>query len=273
MQTELSQASPATHLSPLVLPGGYDPTWFEILSGAEEEHFWFRVRNQIISTVAARLVNELGPTPRLLEVGCGNGNVLRALKDLWPRASVIGLDLFDEGLRHTRQRCQCETKQGDIRRVKFPDASFDFIGIFDVLEHLPDDEDVLRILHSLLAPGGVLLLTVPACPSLWSYFDEAAGHCRRYQSGELDEKLRRNGFQAAYLTHFMTTIFPLLWFKRRKRQRAHGESASALAAAEMKLPRSANIALRSILQWERWWISHSRRLPIGTSLLALAQKN
>lgn len=268
MQTPTSHATSA---APVELAGGYDPRWFDVLSEAEDEHFWFRVRNQIIASVARRLFDELGPTPRLLEVGCGNGNVLRALTEIWPRSRAVGLDLFDEGLQHARRRCHCETLQGDVRYVNFPKGSFDLIGIFDVLEHLPDDENVLGILHSLLAPGGALLLTVPACPSLWSYFDEVAGHCRRYVGTELDRKLRRAGFQITYSTYFMTTVFPLLWVKRRRRGRGVS-SASARAAAEMKLPPSANHALWSVLQWERWWISRRMRLPIGTSLLALARK-
>lgn len=266
MQTDVSHGGPPM---PAPMSGGYDPAWFAVLSEAEEKHFWFRMRNEIISSVARRLVDRLGPAPRLLEVGCGNGNVLRALKDLWPRAHAVGLDLFDEGLKRARSRCQCVTKQGDIRAVDFPEASFDLIGIFDVLEHLPDDENVLRILHRLLAPGGALLLTVPAGPALWSYFDEVAGHCRRYQSCELREKMRCNGFQITYQTHFMATLVPLLWAKRRGGARANDDASSARAMAEMKLSRPANTLMHFVLQWERWWITRGRALPLGTSLLAL----
>jgi SAM-dependent methyltransferase len=266
------QAIQTSSTSPAAV-GGYDPTWFEILSVVEDEHFWFRVRNQIIGTVAARLNSELGETPRLLEVGCGNGNVLRVLKQLWPRAKAVGLDLFDEGLQRARRRCDCEIIQGDIRTVALPEASFELIGIFDVLEHLPDDENVLSILHALLAPGGFLLLTVPTCSSLWSYFDEVAGHCRRYETNEMESKLQRAGFEVSYSTHFMTTILPLVWAKRRLQPRiANTAEPAKRARSEMQLPRAVNEAMSRVLQWERWWIARGGRLSAGTSLLALARK-
>jgi SAM-dependent methyltransferase len=270
MPTEAFQTS---LIRPPAMVGGYDPTWFEILSGVEDEHFWFRVRNQIIAAAATRLVNELGETPRLLEVGCGNGNVLRVLKELWPRSQAVGLDLFGEGLQLARRRCDCEIVQGDIRHASFPAASFNLIGVFDVLEHLPDEEDVLDILYALLAPGGVLLLTVPSCRSLWSYFDEVAGHCRRYGATQLADRLYGAGFEVDCLTHFMATIFPLLWVQRRFGSPvASGAEQSRRAIAEMKLPRTANEIMRRVLQWERWWIARGGRLPIGTSLLAMARK-
>jgi len=66
--------------------------------------------------------------------------------------------------------------------------------MFDVLEHLTDDRAVLSDVHYLLKPGGRLLPTLPALPSLWSYFDEAAQHCRRYTLKEPQVKLAETGY-------------------------------------------------------------------------------
>src|SRR5439155_5457643 len=141
-------------------------------------------------------------------------NVLRILQRACRNGSVIGMDLFAEGLRYARERTHCPLVQGDLRSHCFG-AQFDLIGLFDVLEHVPDDTHVLRDLHTMLRPGGALLLTVPAHPCLWSYFDVAAHHCRRYEPAVLERRLIDTGYRVDYLTQYMVSIFPLVWLGRR----------------------------------------------------------
>jgi SAM-dependent methyltransferase len=266
------QAAPAAH-------GGYDPVWFDLLAKVEERHFWFRARNRIIAGVARELVAQSGPHTRILEVGCGNGNVLRVLRQLCPAGRVVGMDLFEEGLNHARRRCDCELVPGDIFKAPFAPGSFDMIGMFDVLEHLPDDLKALRALHSLLAPGGAVLLTVPACPALWSAFDEVGGHYRRYERRGLIEKFKECGFDVPFATHFMMATFPLVWAARRLGSRRCAQAspdandAFRAAANELKVRPVSNGILFTSLAWESWWISRRLRLPFGTSLLAVARKS
>src|SRR5947207_11114283 len=105
-------------------------------------------RNQIIAAVVKQLTADLAPGYRVLEVGCGTGNVLRILQRACRNGSVIGMDLFAEGLRYARERTHCPLVQGDLRSPCFG-AQFDLIGLFDVLEHVPDDTHVLRDLHTM----------------------------------------------------------------------------------------------------------------------------
>jgi SAM-dependent methyltransferase len=257
---------------------GYDPAWFEILAGVEERHFWFRARNAVITTLVGTAVRQMNPQPRILEVGCGNGNVLKALRQCCPDAVLVGLDLYEQGLERARQRCQCELVAGDVLQPPFPNESFEVVGMFDVLEHLPDDRAVLVKAHSLLAPGGALVLTVPALPSLWSSFDEVAGHYRRYKPKDLATKLRGAGFEIATLSFFMTTIYPLVYASRRwaapreGHQNSEAVSPFEHAARELQVRPLLNGLLARLLAWERWWISRGGNLPIGTSLVAVARK-
>src|ERR1035437_3882827 len=107
--------------------GGYDPKSFEILFATEDRHFWFVARNQVISTLASQLVTHLSPGYRVLEMGCGDGNVLRILDAACPGGTVIGMDLYGEGLRYARRRSCCPLVQGDVRRAPFGKA-FQVIG-------------------------------------------------------------------------------------------------------------------------------------------------
>jgi len=191
----------------------YDPDLFAPLFAIEDRHFWFRARNRVIGTVVRQTEPLMAPGYRVLEVGCGTGNVLRVLEQCCTRGTVVGMDLFAESLRCARGRTSCLLVQGDVQAPPF-DTGFDLIGVFDLLEHMSGDAQVLSILHGLLAPEGRLLLTVPAHPSLWSYFDEVSHHCRRYRPDELEGKLSHAGYEVEYMTQYMAAILPWVWLRR-----------------------------------------------------------
>jgi SAM-dependent methyltransferase len=251
----------------------YDPRYFEPLFAAEDQHFWFQGRNAAIAAVTAQVAAALSSGYAVLEVGCGNGNVLRVLEETCRRGTVAGMDLFPDGLRNARRRTSCPLVQGDLHHPPFR-AKFDIIGIFDVLEHLTDEAVVLHDLREMLTDRGTLLITVPAHASLWSYFDEAGHHCRRYEVAELQEKLAGAGFVVEYVTQFMTTIFPLVWLWRRlaNRRRDEPRRIHDLAAQELRLVPGVNPFLTYCLRQEARLLARRRHLPAGTSLLAVARK-
>src|SRR5262245_29878949 len=129
----------------------YDPIYFAPLFAVEDKHFWFRARNRIISILFKQLTAMLPPKCRVLDIGCGTGNVLQVLERTCPAARVVDMDLFAEGLRYARQRVSCALVQGDIHKPPFGEK-FNIIGLFDVLEHIPDDGQMLQELHDMLAP-------------------------------------------------------------------------------------------------------------------------
>jgi len=251
--------------------GGYDPAHFANLVEVEDRHFWFRARNRVIAELLQRLTSHLRPGYRVLEVGCGDGNVLRFLEQAATTGFVVGMDLYHEGLNHARRRSRCSLVQGDINHFPFA-KPFDIVGIFDVLEHIDDDVGALVQLRSLLAPGGMLLITVPAHRHLWSSFDHASGHCRRYELYELCDKLTRAGYSVDYVTPYMSILYPLMWLTRKSKRPASAMSDEALVRRELRIVPLLNGLLAALLSPEVRWIARLKRLPIGTSLVALARK-
>ncbi|MFH0793189.1 MAG: class I SAM-dependent methyltransferase [bacterium] len=231
----------------------------------------------MLSSVVRQLTSDLPDGFRVLEVGCGTGNVLRVLEKVCSRGRVFGMELFEEGLKYARQRVSCPLVAGNAHRSPFR-VKFHVIGLFDVLEHLSDDLPILRDLYAQLEDGGVLLLTVPAHPSLWSYADVAACHHRRYTRPQLGRILREVGFEVEFLTEFMMTIFPLVWLKRRaaaitKPEGLHdAQAAIALGKEELRIVPGLNALLTGLLHLEARLVSRRARLPFGTSLLAIARK-
>jgi SAM-dependent methyltransferase len=256
----------------LTEPTTYDPEFFDQLAAIEDRHFWFRARNRIIADAVRQHTRHLAPGYLVLEVGCGTGNVLRMLEQVCDSGQVIGMDLFAQGLRFARQRTSCGLVQGDMRAHPFH-TQFQVVGLFDVLEHLPDDETVLQLLHEMLAPGGVLLLTVPAHMSLWSYFDEAAHHCRRYDLAEMQAKLTRAGYRVDFASYFMAPLYPIAWLSRRLRSlttRSNSVDVHHAAEQELQIVPIVNEVFYGLASLEAKYLSGQHRVPIGSSLIAVA---
>jgi hypothetical protein len=120
-----------------------------------------------------------------------------------------------------------------------------------------------------------LLVTVPARRSLWSYFDEASQHYRRYEQPELHQKLTEAGFEVQHLSHFMCCIYPLLWMTRCLRKQADRDpqaDPNLWARREFRILPVINEVLVAPLWLEVIWVSRGHRLPFGTSLLAVARR-
>ena len=97
----------------------------------------------------------------------------------------------------------------DARNIPAADV-FDLTGAFDVIEHIADDEAVLRGLRRATQTGGGTIIAVPQHPWMWSRADDVAHHQRRYRRGELEAKLRRNGFEILFSSSFTAMLLPLM---------------------------------------------------------------
>lgn len=255
----------------------YDPDYFAPLFAVEDRHFWFRARNRILAALFEQLTAGLPDGYSVLEVGCGTGNVLRVLERVCTRGQVVGMDLFRKGLSYASLRVKTPLVQGDMHCPPFG-KPFEMIGLFDVLEHLPNDVQVLRDLRQMLCDDGRLVLTVPAHMSLWSYFDAASHHVQRYELHELQERLLQAGFEVEYLTPYMAGIFPIVWLGRRATMllsRGHTQDEQEvhrLTEKELQITPLVNPLLEWVCTWDTQPILKRRVIPFGTSLLAIARK-
>jgi SAM-dependent methyltransferase len=202
---------------------GMDPAGFEFLAKVEDEHFWFVARNELI----VGLADKFFPGARqFLEVGCGNGTVLQAVASSRHWQRLAGSELHPAGLSHARERLPrgVEFVQMDARRVPAVGV-FDLTGAFDVIEHIADDEAVLRGLHSATQRGGGVIIAVPQHPWMWSRADDVAHHQRRYRRGELEAKLRRNGFEVLFSSSYTALLLPLMVLSRLRGKDADNNDA------------------------------------------------
>jgi SAM-dependent methyltransferase len=248
------------------IASGFDPNLFAKLVEIEPIHFWFVARNELIVGLANRFFPN---AKRYLEIGCGNGTVLQALTASRHWERVSGSDLHPTSLKHARARLPqaVELVQMDARAIPAVNA-FDLTGAFDIIEHVPEDEAVLRSLHRATVKGGGTIIAVPQHPSLWSRADEIGYHQRRYRLGEMEAKLRRNGFDILFSSSFTAVLLPLMALNRLK---ARFTSSDADVEREMALGNATNAALKAILRTEVRLTLAGVRWPIGGSRVLVAR--
>lgn len=112
------------------------------------------------------------------------------------------------GARNAKTRGVADVICSTTHSVGFKNESLPAIGVFDVVEHIQEDCEFLNHLQKLLRPGGMLYLTVPAYSFLWSEEDVEAGHFRRYNLQQIEQKIVSAGLQPVFGTY----IFEILPF-------------------------------------------------------------
>lgn len=235
---------------------------YETMAALERDHWWFAARRRVVDALLRR--SAVPDNASILEVGCGSGGNLELLArhgDVW------ALEM-DETARH-RAADRGIARDVDHARLPevepFPGRRFDLIVMLDVLEHIEQDRESLAKLRESLAPGGRIVVTVPAFPFLWSAHDEALHHCRRYTRRTLQEVFQGSGLQLSYLSYFNVVLFfPVAMV------RMIGRVLGKKGASDLSLPaRPINAIFRGVFASERTWIGRLKA-PFGVSLVAVA---
>jgi SAM-dependent methyltransferase len=246
---------------------GFDEALFAHLAVLEPRHFWFTTRNDLIVWAMRKYF----PGCRsLMEIGCGTGFVLNAIFKAFPGLALSGSEYSAEGLRFAAQRVpQARLFQMDARHIPFA-GEFEGIGVFDVLEHIEQDADVLAEIYTALIPGGGLLVTVPQHPWLWSQFDTDSCHKRRYTRAELCAKVSAAGFTVTRVTSFNSFLLPIMAITRK--MEAHADNPRDPLASMKQMTAIPNAICRTITKAEQLAIRSGHSFKVGGSLLLIARK-
>ena len=240
----------------------------------EDNHWWFAGRTWSLLNMIDRLVKP-GSDERVLDIGCGAGNMFHHLNRY---GQVTGVDNNPRPLVIARERGY-DVREGVAEDLPVEAESFDLVALLDTVEHCDDDMAVLRECYRVCAPGGHLAVTVPALMWLWSNNDVLNDHKRRYTAKELRDQLTRIGFRVKRMTYNNFFVFPmaasLILLRRGTEQEPelaspHFDDESYQVEMEPAPP-----LLNSILRTVTWTESQVLRwvsLPVGTSIIAIAQK-
>jgi len=239
---------------------------YEFLFNIEEHFWWFVAMRRITDTILApKLQNG---RLKVLDAGCGTGfNLLHFEK---AGHTVYGFDYAREAVAAVQRRGFGKVARASITEIPYPSDTFDLAYSFEVIDEVPDSDLAIRELYRVLKPGGSLLLRLPAFDWLRSSHDTDIGTLHRYTLGEVEEKLKRAGFQVRRSTYANSLLFPVVVLRRFLKHLGIGggtDTKPMPAGLQWLDP-----VFRGVLGMEAKLIRWNIRLPFGLSAICYAEK-
>lgn len=202
----------------------------------------------------------------VLDAGCGTGGFLARLRRSLPALPAIGIDADTTACFLAAGKSARPVCAGSVNDLPFADAAFAAVFSADVLCHRGVDETrALAQLYRVLAPGGLLILNLPAYRWMMSRHDRAVYNARRYTRRGVVALLRAAGFHPVYASYWNTLLFPLMALTRKVLPSGRG--------SDVDLPsRPVDLIGRAATALERTVLRCGLRLPFGGSVLAVGAK-
>jgi SAM-dependent methyltransferase len=189
-----------------------DQAAFAAEARIEATHWWFVERRRLFASLLRKC--KLPADAKVVDVGTGTGANLRLLKEIGFK-NVTGIDPSADAAHWCAEKGLGDVRFGDARALPLPDQSVDLVIATDVVEHVEDDKMAVSEIYRVLRPGGVVLFTVPAFPSLWGLQDEVSHHYRRYRMGPFIKMLELANFRVTSKFHFNYILFLPIFLARQ----------------------------------------------------------
>ena len=227
------------------------------------DYWWYRARTELLRVALQQYVGEPG---RLLDVGSADGPSVGWLRGSGDR---VALDIDPRGLE-PGDVC------GSATDLPFGDGVFDVVAAFDVVEHCEPEARALAEMARVLAPGGRLLISVPAYQWAWSSFDEQNHHHRRYTRPRAVAAIEAQGLEVLRASYLFTGTFPFFAADRlrTKLRERGGRGAGTTADGVPQLPETGATVEKVLMGATRIdrWLLQRRDLPFGSSVVVAARK-
>ncbi len=232
----------------------------------QEKNWWYKTRRDIITDLL-RDEFPAGQNRRVLSVGCGVGWEMKFISRY---GEAYGIDPSPTAIEYCKEAGISKNLfVSGAEKLQFEDTFFDAVFILDVLEHVERDEAALTEIYRVLKPGGILVLTVPAFPLLWTKSDVRAHHFRRYTRSSLKQEIEKSGFRIKRLSYFNMILLPLIGGIKLL---TRFYEPAFVEGKEVSQPNPVvNWMLYHIFKLEVSWLARFN-LPLGISLLAIARK-
>lgn len=176
---------------------------YSVFYRTETAHWWYRVRRKIVRGLIKKYSHP-AQAPKILDVGCGTGQLLKELNDF---GECYGIDVSKEAVEFCKKRHLENIKIGNATQIPYEDEKFDIVLALDVLEHIQDDKLAVREIKRVLRTGGKFVVFVPAFQFLWGKTDEINHHFRRYRMPGLVQELEGEGLHIIRKSYFNTALF------------------------------------------------------------------
>ena len=241
------------------------------LQRVEEGHWFYTGKRELVQHWLDNLGYGRGSHFKLLDAGAGTGILVRDLKRNFGADKIDGVEFSEDARSIARETYGLELQPGSILELPVKDSSVDVAVALDVLEHVERDDIALSELLRITKSGGHLILNVPAMQSLWSDWDVALGHFRRYSLSTFEQLLapglQRNAYSVVYLGYINAFAFPLIYAYRMFRKLVPSDKR-----AEDKVPGPlVNSLLKAsfVAPAKLTWL----KAPFGVSIFCVLRKH
>ena len=245
-----------------------DPKEYANLSKVETHHWFYAGKREIVRYWIQR-VHPLSPEHLLADCGAGTG---RFAAEMTGHCRVLAIDDHEESLELAQGHLGAErVKRGTCCHLPLADASVDVLTALDVIEHVEKDRDALKEFSRVVRPGGIVVITVPALMMLWSDWDVALHHFRRYNRRSLLEVIPRDAFEVVHINYVNVVAFPLVWLVRKWRALKAKCGAKVDSRSEDNIPPGP---INALLRWSFVWPACQSLIPfpIGVGLIAVLRR-
>jgi SAM-dependent methyltransferase len=235
-------------------------SWFEV---ATLEHFWVKRRFAVLKKLLGR---GFKPAGLVAEVGCGHGLVQAQFLDAYG-VSVDGYELNEYALSQSVATNQPRYIYDIYERREELKGKYGLIIMFDVIEHIEDEKGFLDSVMFHLAPGGLLVVNVPALEWLWSRYDEEQGHHRRYSLSQLEKLGAECGLSFVTSSYWSLPMVPILLLRKAILNFQSGERA---------IVKTGFAPPSNLVNSVFYWLSALELIPqkiLGTSAMCVFKKS
>lgn len=248
-----------------------DKNFYEEYYFLERNHWWFKVRGQIISDLLVKnLYNK--KDLKILNVGIATGKTTELLNQF---GLVSSVEYDKDCCEFVQAKLGIDVINGSILDLPFKDKEFDLVCAFDVIEHVEDDHKAVQELYRVCKDNSIVFITVPAFMSLWSHHDEVNHHYRRYIMPQILNLFKNFSGQSLSKSYFNSLLFlPVLGFRliskvlpQRLIREGSGSDFTVLKADSI-----VNKLLYFIFNLERQTIKYIK-YPIGVSIFYMFKKS
>ena len=182
------------------LGNNYNEFYEEFFVEKDNESYLHDVRMRVRRDTILRYLKSFPENSKVLDVGCGLGDVLEQLPDHF---RLYGVDYAESNVDYASKKLTQKAKiqQGNIYDLPFERDSFNICFCLEVLEHIEDDAKAVREISRVLRKGGTLIAAVPYT-FYWKSYKILLGHFRHYTKDSFSDLLLGNGFS------FIAEYFP-----------------------------------------------------------------
>ena len=238
------------------------------LKSAGLNHFWMIWRFKFLLKQLSKIKIKFKKQYKIMDLGCGNG----VLSNQIEKNNLLKIDRVDSNYetlklnKDAKGKLICYNISKKDKRMK---NKYDIIFLFDVLEHVSNDNKFINDIYFHLKKNGYLVVNVPSINMLFSKYDYAVGHLRRYNKYNLSKNFDKKYFEICSLEYWGFSLVPILFIRKLISMFYSKKKTNNIVKLGWKTNTLINNIFKIVMNIETLLLNSA---PIGSSLMLIVKK-